>query len=479
MSDIFLSYKREDEPRAKPLLEALRNAGLEVFWDRDINPGEDWQQRLESELDSARCVLVVWSEASTGPDGALVRDEARRAMNRGALLPVRIDRVGYPLGFGQTQTLDLIDWSGDPTHPQFGALLVAIKIKLELGVKIGERHRTESPPITTKPARRYALALVAVAIVAAAYYVWPKAPAPPSTATSHYHRQLPNASRVLVFVHGIFGDAANTWACNTATWPQLLEADQAFAGTNIYTVAYTSPYWGNAMTIDEIVNNLHSRFEADRLFAHQEVAIVAHSLGGLIIQRYLLTHRDAAAKVRFIQFYSTPQTGAQIAALAQLFSADPLLKHMLPGDHNDYLLNLENEWTAAKFAIPRYCVYEKKPMKGILVVERLSATRGCTDTPIPINEDHSGIVKPCTRDADSYIALRNAILKHPIGQAAAAARTTPANQVSHGAQSPNVSGVQGNVVIQYGNGPATATGPGSIANTGNGNTFKTDEGTKK
>ena len=45
-----------------------------------------------------------------------------------------------------------------------------------------------------------------------------------------------------------------------------------------------------------------------------------------------------------------------------------------------------------------------------MVVTRLSATRNCSaGTPIPINQDHSDIVKPCSSQGDSYIALRNAI----------------------------------------------------------------------
>jgi hypothetical protein len=45
----------------------------------------------------------------------------------------------------------------------------------------------------------------------------------------------------------------------------------------------------------------------------------------------------------------------------------------------------------------------------------LSGTRNCTaQTPIPINEDHMGIVKPCSMQDDSYIALRNAVVAIPI-----------------------------------------------------------------
>jgi hypothetical protein len=164
-----------------------------------------------------------------------------------------------------------------------------------------------------------------------------------------------------------------------------------------------------------VVLNLKNRMDGDNLFSkHREVVFVAHSLGGLVVQRFLLTYRELAKQIPLIYFYATPQTGAKIAGIGKMFSSDPLLKEMLPGDANDYLLNLENEWKNAGFKdIRRYCAYEKRPYKGVLVVERLSGTRGC-DEVLPIEEDHVSIVKPCSRGKDSYTALRNAVRQNPI-----------------------------------------------------------------
>jgi pimeloyl-ACP methyl ester carboxylesterase len=233
---------------------------------------------------------------------------------------------------------------------------------------------------------------------------------------SHYERDE-KKERVIVFVHGIFGNATDTWKCPSSNfyWPTMLLQDHAFDDSDVYVVAYDTPYFGNRMTLDEVVSSLANRFENDRLFSHREVIFVAHSLGGLVVQRFLLTHRDYAKQVPFIFFYSTPETGAQVAKLGHIFSADPLLEEMFPGNENAYLLNLENEWIASNFSIKRYCAYEKQPMDGVLVVDRLSGTRNCANlTPIPINRDHAGIVKPCSANDDSYVALRNAILANPI-----------------------------------------------------------------
>jgi TIR domain len=44
LSDIFISYAREDLRRAKQLAEALKAQGWSVFWDRTIPAGKSWQR---------------------------------------------------------------------------------------------------------------------------------------------------------------------------------------------------------------------------------------------------------------------------------------------------------------------------------------------------------------------------------------------------------------------------------------------------
>ena len=126
MSDVFVSYKAEDRRRVAPLVAALEAHGLRVWWDAQIGGGDEWRRSIERELDAAKCVLVVWSKHSTGPEGRFVRDEASRAMERGVYLPVRIDDVRLPLGFGETQALQLTRWKGRTDDGRFHAVLAAV-----------------------------------------------------------------------------------------------------------------------------------------------------------------------------------------------------------------------------------------------------------------------------------------------------------------------------------------------------------------
>ena len=57
MSEIFISYKREDEVRVGRLAKALQDAGLSIWWDRSLAGGENWRSQIENELDAAKCVI--------------------------------------------------------------------------------------------------------------------------------------------------------------------------------------------------------------------------------------------------------------------------------------------------------------------------------------------------------------------------------------------------------------------------------------
>jgi TIR domain len=78
---------------------------------------------IEEALDSAKCVVVLWSKQSISSDW--VKDEAEEGNRRGILVPVSIEEVKAPLGFRRLQTANLVGWKGDEDHPEFGEVLSA------------------------------------------------------------------------------------------------------------------------------------------------------------------------------------------------------------------------------------------------------------------------------------------------------------------------------------------------------------------
>lgn len=131
MKHVLVSYKREDEPRVARLIRALQQHGLIIWWDQGLPGGEEWRANIENALNEAGCVVVCWSHGSVGAEGEFVRDEAARAKGRGILVPVRLDKVMPPLGFGEVQAIDLSTWRGRPNDVAILDLVEACKAKLE------------------------------------------------------------------------------------------------------------------------------------------------------------------------------------------------------------------------------------------------------------------------------------------------------------------------------------------------------------
>ena len=153
MTTIFVSYKSEDRERVRPLIDALAAEGLTVWWDVQIEGGAAWRATIAARLDAAACVIVAWSQASVGPDGHFVQDEASRAMRRGVYLPVGLDAVAPPLGFGQRQMISLVGWRGNRRDPVFVDLVTAARAMVAASPPL-EAELDPAPRPPTRPTPR-------------------------------------------------------------------------------------------------------------------------------------------------------------------------------------------------------------------------------------------------------------------------------------------------------------------------------------
>jgi TolB-like protein len=125
VSEVFISYKRENLAAVNRLVEALRAEGVSVWWDQDIPPNAPWEATIERELAAAKLVIVAWSPASVASDN--VKAEARWARGQDRLLQVFVEACEPPLFFGERQGVDLNGWSGAASDPAFRTMLQAIR----------------------------------------------------------------------------------------------------------------------------------------------------------------------------------------------------------------------------------------------------------------------------------------------------------------------------------------------------------------
>lgn len=87
MADVFISYSQQDRPAVEPIVREFERFGWTVFWDQRVRTGAPFDSVIESELNHASAVLVVWSRASV--ESEWVRAEATAARNQSKAVPVR------------------------------------------------------------------------------------------------------------------------------------------------------------------------------------------------------------------------------------------------------------------------------------------------------------------------------------------------------------------------------------------------------
>jgi tetratricopeptide (TPR) repeat protein len=145
MADLFVSYSSEDREYVAMIVAELEDQGWTVWWDRQIEIGSSFDKSIEKAIDTAGCLLVVWSTASINSDW--VRAEAAEGLQRNILVPVLIDDVRPPLLFRQKQAVSLIDWKRTEPHlrPPLSTLIPTIETKLN-------KEQSSSVPVSTQRA---------------------------------------------------------------------------------------------------------------------------------------------------------------------------------------------------------------------------------------------------------------------------------------------------------------------------------------
>lgn len=108
MTDIFLSYAHADRSRIEPLVQWFEEAGYRVWWDRQIEPGQAYDDTIAKELENAAAIVVLWTTQSITSNW--VQAEAGEGLDRQVLVPVLLDDVRPPVPFRRYQTVDLIGY---------------------------------------------------------------------------------------------------------------------------------------------------------------------------------------------------------------------------------------------------------------------------------------------------------------------------------------------------------------------------------
>ena len=164
-------------------------------------------------------------------------------------------------------------------------------------------------------------------------------------------RSRPDYERAVVFLHGFSGDRDDTWD----RLPGLLGT--VVADWDIYTLGYATTFrpdllgvWSADPDLPILATMLTTQASIDPLRPYRSLAVVAHSMGGLVVQRALVDDPEFANRTEKVVLFGTPSAGLRKASW--LFFWKRQLKNMATG--SEFITELRQDWTTRFEREPRF-----------------------------------------------------------------------------------------------------------------------------
>jgi rod shape-determining protein MreB len=122
MADVFISYRRTERPLVQPIVNALRELKLSVWFDANLSSGDRFRDEINREVQSAKVVFVCWSPDAL--ERPYVQGEAQIGVERQTLVSTWIagpDNPSMPIPsmpvpYNSLQMDDLRSWIASPDN---------------------------------------------------------------------------------------------------------------------------------------------------------------------------------------------------------------------------------------------------------------------------------------------------------------------------------------------------------------------------
>jgi predicted alpha/beta hydrolase family esterase len=211
---------------------------------------------------------------------------------------------------------------------------------------------------------------------------------------------------LILFVHGLGGNVLTTWG----KFPEFLRKDTEI--NNRYSIAFYSfptsllrliPFFRRLPGIRGLADSLATEIR-NRYQSYDSIALICHSLGGLIASRYLIdeVRLERVLRVHRLALIAVPNNGATLAAAARLVSwRHPQLAQLCRDA--DIIRSVNELWGHFEIqskVLTRYIVGTQDE-----IVDYQSATRDWGNENVEtVNRGHRNITKPATAD-DSVVHI--------------------------------------------------------------------------
>ena len=224
-------------------------------------------------------------------------------------------------------------------------------------------------------------------------------------------RSRSDCDRAVVFLHGFSGDRDDTWD----RLPGLLGT--VVADWDIYTLGYATTlrpdwlgFWSADPDLPILATWLTTEASIDPLRRYRSLALVAHSMGGLIVQRALVDSPDLADRMAKVVLFGTPSAGLRKASWTVFWKRQ--LRNMADG--SEFITTLRRDW-ADRFG-PK-SAFDFKVVAGS--EDQFVPPKSSLD-PFPrkfhcvVPGNHLSMVRVADTDAQSVRLLKSVLSEAPV-----------------------------------------------------------------
>ncbi|MCK4080415.1 MULTISPECIES: esterase/lipase family protein [Acinetobacter] len=216
-------------------------------------------------------------------------------------------------------------------------------------------------------------------------------------------------NKYIIFVHGLTGKVGTTWGL----FPQLLSEDPTLGDYRVKEFGYYSPNFAwikPAPSISSIANGVLSDIRAECDLENDDIILVGHSMGGIVIKKLLLRLNAQGIKhnISKVCFFDVPHDGSGLAKIAKYISWRNKHLKSLVSNSTD-LDDIHEQWVDKR--IDQHLDILSIIDANETIVSAMSSKSIFRHHQIETinNVDHSSIVKPKTANDNIVIHLKKFI----------------------------------------------------------------------
>ena len=152
-------------------------------------------------------------------------------------------------------------------------------------------------------------------------------------------------NNLLLFLHGFSGESKDTFG----SIPNMLQSDSNFDGWAMKSLGYSpvvqpklgKDIWGAILDVDKIAGYLKTSIQF-KLKDYDRIAIVAHSLGGLVAQKAIINlDKENRNRISHLIMFGTPSNGIAPAVLTKQWNK----KYTELSSEGEFITSLRNDWS--------------------------------------------------------------------------------------------------------------------------------------